>query len=226
MSYVTESYIEEMEYQELWDYANMITEGYLEKDLSDDDRHTIFNPRTDRINAFNPRTDRINVFNPSDRNTVFNPSKNTSSKSISSANNSPSKSTSSGNNSTIKSTDSVSTKGSSTSIENIKRVMSDTANTIWGFIQKNATVLSVSAVVVLVSVLAYKLYKKNQDGNCAGLDGKDYNNCKISSINKSIQVIKQSYNNCSKSKDPNACRSKLKQLIEKWEEKKKKYQNV
>jgi hypothetical protein len=250
MSYVTESYIEEMEYQELWDYANMITEGYLDDTIRElrkkistryDEYRTYIDNDTNRIGKLKDRYQYIvgklpgtsglerakmqqEIDGIAKEMDMINGSWIEFQKSFESLQAADLEHIE--NLEDLEKKQAQEIKDSAISMENIKRVLSDTASSIWGFLQRNATVLSVTAIVILVSVLAYKLYKKYKDGNCAGLKGKYYNECKISGINKTIKVIKKSYNTCIKSKDPDSCKYKLKQLIDKWEEKKKQYQTA
>jgi len=194
---VTESYIINTEYRQLWDYANYITEGFLYEISKSEKSKKI---KTKDVETKNIETDNTKHI--------------------------------AGNG--IAGDESVSTTIGSTVVpvvttlaySEIRDILGKGIGYIFSFLLKNFAYLSVGVIGIVLSVLTYKIYKKYKDGKCSGLEGDAYIACQLAGINESIKVIKQSYNKCSRSKDPNACRVKLKQLISKWEEKKKKYQNV
>jgi hypothetical protein len=188
MSYVTESYIVNTEYKQLWDYANYITEGFL-YEISKSDK-------SKKIKQKDVETKNI-----------------------------------AGDG--IAGDESVSTTIGSTVVpvvttleySEIRDILGKGISYIFSFLLKNFSYLSVGVIGIVLSVLTYKIYKKYKDGKCSGLEGDAYTACQLAGINESIKVIKQSYNKCSNSKDPDACRIKLKNILEKWEEKKNKYRN-
>ena len=81
-------------------------------------------------------------------------------------------------------------------------------------------VIGVSALLALVTI--NKVYRKYRYGSCRKLNGRELNDCLISSIDKTIEYVKSFRLKCQKIDEPKICREKLEQRLKELSEKRDK----
>lgn len=87
--------------------------------------------------------------------------------------------------------------------------------------KKYKIAIGASIFALILAGIAYGIYCNRSD-KCRKFEGKDYRKCRMEAIDSTIKELKSKMKECPKSGDPEKCKEKIQDEIEKWEVKKRK----